>query len=68
MSMASWLRPNLADADNYDAVKNARLDGEIVRYGSGQCLAPFERLEVFPRGLIPIGDSICRFNPVHGRA
>ena len=52
----------------YDAVKNARLDGEIARYGfRDNVLRHFERLEVFPRGLIPIGDSICRFNPVHGQ-
>jgi 2-polyprenyl-6-methoxyphenol hydroxylase-like FAD-dependent oxidoreductase len=52
----------------YAAVKNARLDGEIVRYGfRDNVLRHFERLAVFPRGLIPIGDAICRFNPVHGQ-
>jgi 2-polyprenyl-6-methoxyphenol hydroxylase-like FAD-dependent oxidoreductase len=52
----------------YNAVKNARLDGEIVRYGfRDNVLRHFERLAVFPRGLIPIGDSICRFNPVYGQ-
>ena len=52
----------------YNAVKDARLDGEIVRYGfRDNVLRHFERMEVFPRGLVPIGDSICRFNPVHGQ-
>jgi 2-polyprenyl-6-methoxyphenol hydroxylase-like FAD-dependent oxidoreductase len=52
----------------YNAIKNARLDGEIVRYGfRDNFLRHFERLETFPRGLIPIGDSICRFNPVYGQ-
>jgi 2-polyprenyl-6-methoxyphenol hydroxylase-like FAD-dependent oxidoreductase len=52
----------------YNAIKNARLDGEIVRYGfRDNILRHFERLEAFPRGLIPIGDSICRFNPVYGQ-
>ena len=52
----------------YNAVKGARLDGEIVRYGfRDNVLRHFERMEVFPRGLVPIGDSVCRFNPVHGQ-
>lgn len=27
----------------------------------------FERLERLPRGVLPLGDSICRFNPVYGQ-
>jgi 2-polyprenyl-6-methoxyphenol hydroxylase-like FAD-dependent oxidoreductase len=52
----------------YNAVRNARLEGEIARSGfRDNVLRHFERLEVFPRGLIPIGDVLCRFNPVHGQ-
>lgn len=52
----------------YNAVRNARLDGEIVRYGfRDNVLRHFERLATFPRGLVPIGDAICRFNPVYGQ-
>jgi 2-polyprenyl-6-methoxyphenol hydroxylase-like FAD-dependent oxidoreductase len=52
----------------HNALKSARLDGEIARYGfRDNVLRHFERLESFPRGLIPIGDSICRFNPVNGQ-
>jgi hypothetical protein len=25
----------------------------------------FERLESFPRGLLPFADAVCRFNPVY---
>jgi 2-polyprenyl-6-methoxyphenol hydroxylase-like FAD-dependent oxidoreductase len=52
----------------YNAVQNARLDGEIARYGfRDNVLRHFERLAVFPRGLVPVGDAICRFNPVNGQ-
>ena len=52
----------------YNAVRNAKLDGEIVRFGfRDNVLRHFEKLEAFPRGLIPIGNSICRFNPVYGQ-
>jgi 2-polyprenyl-6-methoxyphenol hydroxylase-like FAD-dependent oxidoreductase len=52
----------------YNAVKDAKLDGDIVRYGfRDNVLRHFDRLEAFPRGLLPIGDAVCRFNPVYGQ-
>jgi 2-polyprenyl-6-methoxyphenol hydroxylase-like FAD-dependent oxidoreductase len=52
----------------YDAIKGARRVGDISRF-----LLPasvrrhFEKLERYPRALIPIGDAVCRFNPVFGQ-
>jgi 2-polyprenyl-6-methoxyphenol hydroxylase-like FAD-dependent oxidoreductase len=52
----------------YDAVKGARLIGDIARYGFRESTwRHFDRLDGMPDGLIPFGDSICRFNPVYGQ-
>jgi 2-polyprenyl-6-methoxyphenol hydroxylase-like FAD-dependent oxidoreductase len=52
----------------HDAVKGARRVGEIARYGFRESAwRHFGRLEGWPAGLIPFGDSICRFNPVYGQ-
>src|SRR5262249_30530157 len=48
--------------------KHAERLSKVVRYGfRDNLLRHFERLAVFPRGLLPVGDVICRLNPVYGQ-
>ncbi|HEY4042482.1 MAG TPA: hypothetical protein VGM32_11650 [Rhodopila sp.] len=52
----------------YDALKTAKPVGQIARFNFPSSVRRhFERLAEFPRGLIPIGDTICRFNPAFGQ-
>jgi 2-polyprenyl-6-methoxyphenol hydroxylase-like FAD-dependent oxidoreductase len=52
----------------YDAVRHARPVEEIRQYGfAASSWRHFEKSGRLPRGLLPIGDSLCRFNPIHGQ-
>jgi 2-polyprenyl-6-methoxyphenol hydroxylase-like FAD-dependent oxidoreductase len=52
----------------YDAISQAKRFGNIARFGfPASVWRHFERLESFPRGLLPFGDAICRFNPIWGQ-
>jgi 2-polyprenyl-6-methoxyphenol hydroxylase-like FAD-dependent oxidoreductase len=52
----------------YDAIRHAERLGDVVRFGfSASVWRHFERLQTFPRGLLPFSDAICRFNPVYGQ-
>ncbi len=52
----------------HDAIARARLVGDIERYNlPASVRRHFERTQRPPRGLIPLGDSVCRFNPDFGQ-
>jgi 2-polyprenyl-6-methoxyphenol hydroxylase-like FAD-dependent oxidoreductase len=52
----------------YNAIKHAERQGGFERYANPASVwRRFDRLNSFPDGLVPIGDSICHFNPVYGQ-
>jgi 2-polyprenyl-6-methoxyphenol hydroxylase-like FAD-dependent oxidoreductase len=52
----------------FDTLRHAKpLDG-IRHYGfRASVWKHFERLRSLPRGVLPIADALCRFNPIHGQ-
>ena len=52
----------------YNAIKNAKfLTGISPATFSHSKWRHFAQVSDFPRGLLPIGDAICRFNPIYGQ-
>ena len=52
----------------YDALKHARLLTEVAPATFAESRwRHFAQVPDFPRGLLPLGDTICRFNPMLGQ-
>jgi 2-polyprenyl-6-methoxyphenol hydroxylase-like FAD-dependent oxidoreductase len=52
----------------YNAIRGAKPVGDIARFGMPCSVRrAFDKLVRFPRGLVPLGDSVCRFPPVQGQ-
>jgi 2-polyprenyl-6-methoxyphenol hydroxylase-like FAD-dependent oxidoreductase len=52
----------------YHMIRNARLAGIPQRFGlPASSWRHHETVDGFPQGLIPIGDAVCRFNPIYAQ-
>jgi 2-polyprenyl-6-methoxyphenol hydroxylase-like FAD-dependent oxidoreductase len=52
----------------YNAIRSAKRVGDIAWFGMPSSVRrAFDKLDRFPRGLVPLGDSVCRFPPTQGQ-
>ncbi|MDB5407595.1 MAG: hypothetical protein JWL84_2507 [Rhodospirillales bacterium] len=58
----------LATPTIYNAIRKTTPIGRLARYGFPESVwRHFDRVVGLPEGLVPIGDAICRFNPIYGQ-
>jgi 2-polyprenyl-6-methoxyphenol hydroxylase-like FAD-dependent oxidoreductase len=52
----------------FEAISGAQRVGDIARFRFPESIRRhYARLPSFPGGLLPIADSLCRFNPIYGQ-
>jgi 2-polyprenyl-6-methoxyphenol hydroxylase-like FAD-dependent oxidoreductase len=52
----------------YDAIRKARPLGTLRRFVLRESAwRHYDTVADFPHGLIPLGDAVCRFNPIYGQ-
>ena len=52
----------------YNAIRSAERVGDIARFGMPCSVRRgFDKLDRFQRGLVPLGDSVCRFPRTQGQ-